>query len=129
MYLQSLSLLGSYASELDKLFRAFSSHKADLPHLLRNDDYTLISLTAVLCSEKIIEKSVKSSVLQKKGWKGSSFFLDELEKSCDAKPENIRLVLKNMEDESLLSSLVKKIREDAASKSKFDHKTYTGRNK
>ena len=97
--------------------------------MLRDDNYTLISLTAVLCSEKIIDKSVKSSVLQKKGWKGCSFLLDELEKSCNAKPDNIRPVLKNMEDESLLSSLIKKIREDAASKSKFDRKTYAGRNK
>ena len=86
-------------------------------------------MTAVLCSEKIIDKSVKSSVLQKKGWNGSTVLLDELEKSCNAKPDNIRPVLKNMEDESLLSSLVKKIREDAASKSKLDHKTYAGRKK
>ena len=97
--------------------------------MLRDDDDTLISLAAVLCSEKIIDKSVKSSVLQKKGLNGSTVLLDELEKSCNAKPDNMRLVLKNMEDESLLSSLVKKIREDAASKSKWDHKTYTGRNK
>ena len=86
-------------------------------------------MAAVLCSEDIIKESVKSSVFQKKGWNGSTVLLDELEKSCNAKPENIRPVLKNMEDESLLSSLVKKIREDAASKSKFDRKTYTGRNK
>ena len=97
--------------------------------MLRDDDDTLISLAAVLCSKKIIEKSVKSSVLKKKGWNGSTILLDELEKSCDAKPENMRPVLKNMEDESLLSSLVKKIRVDATKKSKFDRNTYTGRNK
>ena len=86
------------------------SHHNDICSTLSVSKTTLVSLTGKLFQLRIVDRSTKTAVVSKGGYKGADILLDFVEMKLDNNPEILESVLEAMQENESLKEIVWQIK-------------------
>ncbi len=88
---------------------AFIKKEEQIKHILGTDNDLLVSLTAVLHFQDIIDKEKKANVLKLKGSEGAECLFTELKKVCENDHVITEIIIDKMKGEKKLQQIMKDI--------------------